>query len=63
MARKRGFNASDPTAQKAIRWADREAARKDIRPKAEKIKRSKIAVEGREKRKVYRNTKNGADTP
>ena len=48
MVRRRGFIASDPTAWKAIAWADREAAKKDIRPKAEKLKRSKIAVEGRE---------------
>ena len=61
MARTRGFVASDPTAWTAIAWADRDAAKKDIRPKAEKLKRSKIAVEGREKRKVYQYTQNGVD--
>lgn len=55
MGRKHYIN-SDPTAWKAISWVDREAA------KAEKLKRSKIAVEGRENRKVYTYTKNGADT-
>lgn len=61
MGRKHYIN-SDPTAWKAISWVDREAAKKDIRAKAEKIKRSKIAVEGRKNRKVYTYTKNGADT-
>ena len=63
MARKRGFVASDPTAWTAIAWADRDAAKKDIRPKAEKLKRSKIAVEGRENANAYTYTKNGVDTP
>ena len=61
MARTRGFVASDPTAWTAIAWADRDAAKKDIRPKAEKLKRSKIAVEGCGKRKVYQYTQNGVD--
>ena len=62
MSRKRYVN-SDPTAWKAIGWADREAAKKDIRPKAEKLKRSKIAVEGRENANAYTYTKNGVDAP
>ena len=63
MARKRGFIASDPTAWTAIAWADKDAAKKDIRPKAERLKRSKIAVEGHEKPKVYTYTKNGGEGP
>jgi hypothetical protein len=61
MGRKHYIN-SDPTAWKAISWVDREAAKKDIRPKAEKLKRSKIAVEGRENRKVHTYTKDREDT-
>jgi hypothetical protein len=63
MARKRGFVAADPTAWKAIGWADKELAKKEIRPKAKKLKRSKIAAEGREKRKVYTYIKSGVDAP
>lgn len=58
---RRNFINSDPTAWKAIGWADRAAAKQDISPKAEKLKRSKIAVEGRENSKVYSYTKNGEE--
>ena len=58
---RRRFINSDPTAWTAIAWADREAAKKDIRTKAKRLKRARIAVEGREKRKVYQYTQNGVD--
>ena len=40
----RGFNRSDPTAWKAIAWVDREAAKKDIRPRAEAIRKAKERI-------------------
>ena len=41
MARRRGFIGSDPTAWKAISWVDREAAKKDIKPRAEAIRKAR----------------------
>lgn len=45
MARKRGFIAADPTAWKAIGWADKELAKKDIRPKARAIKEARARLQ------------------
>lgn len=45
MSKKRGFNASDPTAWKAISWVDKHAAKNDIGPRAKAIKEARARLQ------------------
>ena len=45
MSKKRGFNASDPTAWKAISWVDKIAAKKDIGPRAKAIREARARLQ------------------
>jgi hypothetical protein len=45
MSKKRGFNASDPTAWKAISWVDKHAAKKDIGPRAKAMREARARLQ------------------